>query len=300
MRIVSHRARGFGAAENTLEAFSRALSRARVVEIDTRVLADGVLVVRHNRHLLDKAGRATPLDRLNFEDLRSLDATIAPLEAFLDVFKREADVDAELMVDLRGMRGVASLLKSLRDRGLEQRTWLLSWRPDVLLAAAGADAPVRLGFNHIALKSALLHGLVIAGTRAPAQRLIRACVTPFNACYAADLTSISVHIQAHDTAHDAADVDVCVVRRGKEDGQLRRCLIERAGMVCLPLNTHPTIVEAYKQDGIGIGLFTALDRRGVDDARARGANYVFVDDASLIEPTKTQRLVKERENIGDQ
>ncbi|MGE0829804.1 MAG: glycerophosphodiester phosphodiesterase, partial [Hyphomonadaceae bacterium] len=150
MKLISHRLRGFAARELAIEGLRAALARGvSSVEIDTRVTADGVIVVRHDRFLSGEGGTCA-IERLSFEAARARAPELERLEAFLEI-AASAPADFELLLDLKGGRAPLQHLALARAHGLAARTTFVSWRPEVLQALMAAAPEQRLAFSHIAM-----------------------------------------------------------------------------------------------------------------------------------------------------
>jgi glycerophosphoryl diester phosphodiesterase len=123
---VAHRgAHGPGSPENSLEAIARAVELgAPGIEFDVCSLANGKLVVHHEPSLACEAGE--------------------PVEPYLDLL---ADADALVLFDWKGDAWEHEAARSLRARGLLERTIFCSTDPRGLLRARTAEPALATGLS---------------------------------------------------------------------------------------------------------------------------------------------------------
>jgi glycerophosphoryl diester phosphodiesterase len=88
MKIIGHRgARGL-APENTIASFKKALQHnVDEIECDLRVTKDGVVVLHHNRHLIDPNGRRRRIAQHTYQDLLSHKSDLATLPQLLETLQ---------------------------------------------------------------------------------------------------------------------------------------------------------------------------------------------------------------------
>jgi Glycerophosphoryl diester phosphodiesterase len=73
--VVGHRGNRAHAPENTIESFAQAVALgADAIEFDVRLSADGIPVVHHDPTVVRTTDGAGEISRLNFSELRKLDA----------------------------------------------------------------------------------------------------------------------------------------------------------------------------------------------------------------------------------
>ncbi|MEO6777872.1 MAG: glycerophosphodiester phosphodiesterase, partial [Gemmatimonadaceae bacterium] len=113
IQYIAHRGVHDVVPENTLEAFQRAVDTGfDAIELDVRVSADGICVVRHDESVA-AAGLALPIHATSFVQLRAADPLLPRLDAALDLLAGEATV----YIDLKGCAGereVAAVLMRSR------------------------------------------------------------------------------------------------------------------------------------------------------------------------------------------
>lgn len=155
-RVVAHRGASADAPENTLAAFRLARERgATMVELDTRLTRDGVLVVIHDstldrttdghgRVIETDAARIATLDAGSWFDPRFRGEAVPTLEAALELLARLGmGVNVELKADPGEERRTGAEAARLIERvwPAEGPPVLLSSFAEAALAAARREAP---------------------------------------------------------------------------------------------------------------------------------------------------------------
>ncbi|HSJ09202.1 MAG TPA: glycerophosphodiester phosphodiesterase [Longimicrobiales bacterium] len=147
-KLLSHRARGFGAPEHTAEALRRAThSSVAFIELDTRASADGALFVHHDP--------VTRSPRLRFaqSDAHTLATAthdngepILRLEDALRMFAARTHRTQRLCLDIKDHGFEDEHLRLVRRAGLESHVHFISWIPQTLvrLHQLGTTAPLHL------------------------------------------------------------------------------------------------------------------------------------------------------------
>jgi glycerophosphoryl diester phosphodiesterase len=170
-KLLSHRARGFGAPEHSAEALRRATrSSVAFIEIDTRASADGALFVHHDP--------VTRSPRLRFAqaDTHALAAAttedgepILRLEDALRMFAVRSHRAQRLCLDIKDHGFEEEHLRLVRRAGLEDHVHFISWIPQALvrLHQLGTTAPLHL--SH----ASLLQFPALAWLSRPWRRSIR-------------------------------------------------------------------------------------------------------------------------------
>lgn len=117
--IIAHRGDLVQAPENTLPAFTRALSAgADGVELDVRLTRDRRLVVFHDRNLDRTSNGHGPVDHRTLTEIRSLDVgswfdaafkgeTVPTLDEVFEALPRDFLINVEMKVVVKGMRLIA-------------------------------------------------------------------------------------------------------------------------------------------------------------------------------------------------
>lgn len=156
-RLLSHRLRGFSCHEGSLDALRKALAAgARYLEIDTRVTADGEILVFHDsrlERLTDARGRVADYDVSTSGPPRfkgSSHERVPTLTEFVTSFAQAGD-NCELCIDIKDYGAEEHHWRLLHESGIVQRVWIVSWLPEVLLRIHRIDPHVRLSFSHLPL-----------------------------------------------------------------------------------------------------------------------------------------------------
>jgi glycerophosphoryl diester phosphodiesterase len=153
-KLLSHRLRGFGVPENTDAAIEAACAAGiRYLEIDTRVDEDGVIYVRHDpwagaRRSL--SGRP-PANRTRDNLPPSLRGRLFRLEQALRLFSNCSQPSQKLCIDIKDYGFEDVHLELVRQAGLEERVYFVSWIPQTILRlrALGAKSPLVLSYCDI-------------------------------------------------------------------------------------------------------------------------------------------------------
>jgi glycerophosphoryl diester phosphodiesterase len=120
MKIIGHRgARGL-APENTIAALQKGLEHhVDMLEFDLRVTKDGVVILHHNRHLVDPDGKKHLIANFSYEELRAHKPDLATLEEVLQKIGHKVPLYIEVKPKERTAPIVKILKKYLSD----------GWRP---------------------------------------------------------------------------------------------------------------------------------------------------------------------------
>ena len=154
-RLLAHRVLGFGHPEGSIEALQTALAAGvAYVEIDTRITADGQVLVYHDatlQSLTPVRGLVADYDlgrqgRLTYT--RAPHLQVPTLQEFLRAFA-ESDATAQLQVDIKDPGSEQLHCELIRDAGVADRAWIISWYPEVLIRVHRHEPEIRLGFSHL-------------------------------------------------------------------------------------------------------------------------------------------------------
>ncbi len=115
MKIVGHRGAAGLALENSGDSIAAALKYdLEAIEFDTRLTADGKVVVMHDAHTKRVAGEKAYVKRLTLSELRKLELhnkqSVPTLDEVLDIIK-----DGRVMIDIK-VKGVAEKLPAIMKR----------------------------------------------------------------------------------------------------------------------------------------------------------------------------------------
>jgi glycerophosphoryl diester phosphodiesterase len=157
MRILGHRGASHDFPENTLEAFTGAMSQgADGVELDVMRCASGELVVCHDEWLDRLAGCHVEVASTPYSELKTLDigsalgfgpARLPLLADVFDALPARAIVNVELKCDVVDDRGLSVEVGALLTRrALGGRAFVSSFNPLCLVRLAQAYPGLRRGF----------------------------------------------------------------------------------------------------------------------------------------------------------
>jgi glycerophosphoryl diester phosphodiesterase len=289
--LLSHRLRGFSPNEGSLAGLRAALAcGAPRIEIDTRVTADGEILIIHDSRLdrlTRSRGPVSAYDGRRHGPVLYRHASgeaVPTLEAFVRVFA-EHQTGTELFVDIKDGGFEQLHCRLIEAAGLEQRVWIISWSPEVLLAVHRLNPRIRLGFSYVPVtrcRSAFGGLLTLVGDGRPVRLLGR-------------LTSLV------GKGHNLRDLwvrtgpiaDVCEpepkgrfpvhVLPGVPGGALGRALHATHGAVGVPLSlsTHGFVDEAHRA-GLKVFVFSVDTEDQLSKALSRGADIVFSNNADLV------------------
>lgn len=270
-KLLSHRARGWGAPEHSPDALAAAL-RAGVpyIEVDTRVSRDGQVFLHHDAAARSRGGGRV---RLASHAARSIDDRVQPslltLDAALDLVRSSGSPDQRLCIDVKDCGFERQHVDAVSRAGLEDRVVWVSWIPQVL-ARLSRMAPGPLFLSH----TNLLQYPVLARVARPWRRSIRRW-GPFVLQGEARHGDELEHL-AHGYQHSL----VC-------DGlpsNLADTLARSGGGVCLHYLLGGARVGEFCRDrGLRLWLFTARNPgHFLRLARRDDVDVVFSDDARAV------------------
>jgi glycerophosphoryl diester phosphodiesterase len=124
MKIIGHRgARGL-APENTIVALQKGLEHhVDGLEFDLRVTKDGVVILHHNRYLVDPNGKKHLIADCSYEELRTHKPDLATLEEVLQKIGHKVP----LYIEVKRKERTAPIIKILK------KHLASGWRPSYFL-----------------------------------------------------------------------------------------------------------------------------------------------------------------------
>lgn len=289
--LLSHRLRGFSSNEGSLVGLRAALAcSAPRIEIDTRITADGEILIIHDSRL-DRLTRSHgPVSAYDCGRQGSLlfrdgaDEALPTLEEFLRVFA-EDQTDTELFVDIKDA-GLEQLhCRLIEAAGLEQRAWIISWSPAVLLAVHRLNARIRLGFGYIPItrsRSVFRGLLALLGDGKPVRLLGRLATLVGKGHNLCDVWMHTGPIADVLEPEPRGRFPIHVLP-GFPDGALGRALHDTHGAVGVPLFLlTPEFVDEAHRSGLKVYVFSADTEEQLSAALSRGADIVFSNNADLV------------------
>ena len=131
--ICAHRGASHKYAENTLEAFRKAVEqKADSIEVDVRQTRDGVLVVCHDFNLSRLTGISADLSELNLDDFKKLRINGQEPPATLQEIVSEITDPISIVFDIKESHLEQKILKLINSKSMEDRVILSSFDPRIL------------------------------------------------------------------------------------------------------------------------------------------------------------------------
>lgn len=155
-KLLSHRLRGFSTFEHTPSALDRACASAvPYLEVDTRVSQDGHIYLYHdaqtgrdvNRACVFARSPAAQLDQLLFIN----DEPLLTLQTALQRFQNRTFSDQRLCLDVKDYGFEEKHLQLVRNAGLDDHVYFISWIPQTLLRLheLGVETPLFLSHSNL-------------------------------------------------------------------------------------------------------------------------------------------------------
>ena len=272
-KLLSHRLRGFSTFEHTPSALDRACaSSVPFLEVDTRVSQDGHIYLYHNA----KTGRdinqacvfarssAAQIDQLRFIN----DEPLLTLKEALQRFQHRTLPNQILCLDVKDYGFEEKHLRLVRDAGLDDHVYFVSWIPQTLLRLheLGVETPLFLSHWNLTawggrgrLLTALLRDKMVALGRHVIQGANRA---------ATDLGG-----WRHGYTHTLVCRDV--------PDPLRSTLSACGGGLCVHRSLYDEALATYcLQHGLKLWLYAVnTPHQYAHDAALPAVDVVFSDDA---------------------
>ena len=181
MKLFSHRLNGLTHRPFGTDGIERALKLGfDAVEIDTRVTADGVPVLYHDRWVLDHTGTWRAIDEMSLADFSASVRGSQTLEAFVTQWAALAGDRLQLLIDLKTPNRVAEQINIIDLAGLLQTTRFLSWHPTILDQLEASSRVRLLGFSWFAITSFFVREFCLGAIRKPViAQAIGLSVRPF-------------------------------------------------------------------------------------------------------------------------
>jgi len=151
--ILSHRLRGFGKYESTIQSLKAAIDKnVEMVEFDTRHTIDNQIIIYHDpiirKKLIFKTIKKNTFSTISkFVKDAHPDYEIATLDDFLKIISKQKYM--KFTIDIKEadlLEKYYSLIKKYR---LEKRVCITSWRPETLIEFHKINKNIRLNFSHV-------------------------------------------------------------------------------------------------------------------------------------------------------
>jgi len=153
--MISHRLRGFGVPENSIEGLQLATKTSiNYFEIDTRHTRDNIIIVYHYPCLRTKNGikliREMDFKQIKNQFLLDEDRAIVTLEEFLETFK-SINNHSKLCIDIKDFGLENQYVDLITKLDLINRVWIVSWIPETLIQIHHLLPEIKLCFSHISM-----------------------------------------------------------------------------------------------------------------------------------------------------
>lgn len=138
--VVAHRGGISVAAENTLEAFRHSAELgADMIELDVRNTSDHYLVVNHDAKI-----ESHSIASNKYAKLKKYKSDLCTFDEALDVIEPTGLL---LQVELKdGLEDVAATIKAVKDHGMEDRVYYISFEKSLLRQVRKLEPEAKLGF----------------------------------------------------------------------------------------------------------------------------------------------------------
>lgn len=158
-KLLSHRARGYGAPEGSQEALELACQSAvPYIELDTRIGLDCKLYVHH-----DPLARANkPDSRGQIRPFRYRPRDLLSLKDAIKVFARLSFPHQRLCLDVKDIGFENEHIKEILEAGIEHRVVFISWNPKTLFTISQINAIFPLILSWLPLQRLGLFGSTIS------------------------------------------------------------------------------------------------------------------------------------------
>jgi glycerophosphoryl diester phosphodiesterase len=131
---IGHRGARAHAPDNTLRGIRTAAALgADMVEMDVQRTADGHIVLAHDAHLTDSAGRAWPIQRSTLANLRAIDLGQGErIPTFAEALKVCIEENIGAYIEIKDGGAIEAVIATLRKEKVGGYGILASFRPDWL------------------------------------------------------------------------------------------------------------------------------------------------------------------------
>ncbi|MEO8193124.1 MAG: glycerophosphodiester phosphodiesterase [Gemmatimonadales bacterium] len=162
--VIGHRGNRAHAPENTIESFAQAVALgADAIEFDIHMSADGIPVVNHDATVTRTTDGTGEIARMNFADLRKLDAgarftsddgktfpyrgkghVIPTLDEVIEAFP-----STPLLIEIKAPLAATGVRKSLEAHKAEARTVVDSFNDEALDVFADSTIPIGAAWDDV-------------------------------------------------------------------------------------------------------------------------------------------------------
>jgi len=151
--ILSHRLRGFGKYESTIESLEVAIKEnVEMIEFDARYTKDNQIIIYHDsvirRTLFVKQIKKNNLKTISkFIKKKHPGFEIATLDDFLKIISKHGYM--KFTIDIKDADLLENCYSLIQRYNLENRVCITSWQPEILIEFNKMNKNIRLNFSHI-------------------------------------------------------------------------------------------------------------------------------------------------------
>lgn len=294
-KLVSHRIRGFGDCENSMQAFLNALNAGvRHLEIDIRITKDNKFVVFHDPFFKDSNRQFLNIHDFDAAELANDSSTsgIPTLEDLLKVFINQAPEETKLHIDIKSAGFEELLVNTIMKYDLMERIVWVSWIPTTLMKIYTLlPKCCKLCYSHITF------------ARFPSAYLITKKIIQIGRLSLLNnfLSYFSSNMSKKNEVNklffdDNGKPDDVLYDKNKAGynykhfmpdmvtGHIRDILIKTQGMICIPTwCADKVIVKRYHDIGIKVAVYSVKTEKQLANIMERvQPDLLYVDNASLF------------------
>lgn len=259
-QLISHRFRGFGPHENTVESLTAALDwGVAQIEFDVRVTRCGTPLIYHDEAAPDETGKMRAICDVMAKQRASLGGTFAHMPTVDDLFAAIAAHPnrVKCLVDMKDAGFEEMLVALAHFHGITDRIVWVSWLPETLYAIRDLLPEAELCLSHWCQNPS-----------EPTRQLHQV------------FTAVSGEIPRSTQRFVHGERSGWFV-----DGPLRGELRDMVSSICVPANmVTRNLVEDYHRDNIKVSTFSYVTRDSLEAAEtAFGIDDFFIDAKVVFE-----------------
>lgn len=298
--ILSHRLKGFTPYEASIESLNVACEyNVKQIEIDTRITADGTVIVFHDAYfdnIMDRKGFAS---NYNFKDqkrpafLKNQNIKLPTLEEFLDAFSKVKREDTLLHIDLKDFGEEQKHVELIKKYKLEQNTIIVSWWPESLKRIHSLAPSLPLAFSYIPLTG--VARLAKAVKKTIKDNLLHPFLRAILKLFLPRTRKATRHLLFYFNQEDN-DPETVSLSKAKgfyplhfvdelPKGEILNCLLRSKGAVNIPIKSlTENLVKKIRDCGLKMGVFSAKSAGQLTDVYFRfHPDFIYFDKGEEID-----------------
>lgn len=282
--IISHRLRGFDTVDASLAGLRSALSQGlAALEIDTRITADGAIVIHHDPFFTTSGNEKLFICEYTVDELRAIadEGRIAYMPALLDEFFREicrSGQNPEIYLDIKEFGKEEEIYQLITETHTEGNVVIVSWLPEVLFAFHKLDKSLPLCFSHYPLvpgeflKNTFLRLKYIHEVEKVGKHRVFYPVNKYNKT---DLDKYAVENKPGDDYEHLVTAPI--------SGELLEVLQSVNSMVCCDIRlTNRKLMKVYHALGIKVAVYSIRHEREIRECFDQiGVDFILSDNHEL-------------------